>query len=206
MIRHVFVDIGGVLGTNGWDTAQRKAGIAKFNLDAGDYQYRHQEVIGEWEEGRISLSEYLDFTVFHRPRDFSREEFRDFMFAQSSPYPEAIAAVRALAETGSYALMTLNNESAELNTYRISLFGISDLFSAFLTSCWLNSLKPTSTFFSRAFGVAQALPKESLLIDDREQNIICARELGMQTIHCTDPSKLRDQMENAGLLNKTTGK
>ena len=202
MIRHVFVDIGGVLGTNGWDREQRQHALETFSLDKTDFDFRHQEIVGAWEEGRISMDEYLDLAIFYCPRDFSRDDFREFVFSQSIPFPESIAAVRELAADGKHVVMTLNNESAELNRYRIQHFGLSGIFAAFLSSCWLHARKPTAAFFDRAFGVANANPVESLLIDDREQNITRARELGMQTIHCTTPEELRAQMLDAGLLQK----
>lgn len=199
-IRHVFVDIGGVLGTNGWDREQRQRALERFKLDKGDFDFRHQEIVGGWEEGRMSMDEYLNLTVFYCPRDFTREEFSEFVFAQSIPFPESIAAVAELSDLGTHVMMTLNNEPLELNRHRIQKFGLRPLFTAFLSSCWLNARKPTSTFFDRAFGIANADPAESLLIDDREQNVVRAQELGMQTIHCTDPGKVREQMVNAGLL------
>lgn len=199
-LRHVFVDIGGVLGTNGWDREQRQLALEKFSLDKSDFDFRHQEIVGAWEEGRISMDEYMDLAVFFCPREFSRDEFREFVFGLSKPFPESIAAVAELARRKSHILMTLNNESAELNKYRIAHFGLAPVFSAFLSSCWLSARKPTKAFFERAFGVANAVPAESLLIDDREQNIVRARELGMKTIHCTNPAGLRAQMVDAGLL------
>lgn len=205
-LRHVFVDIGGVLGTNGWDREQRQRAVETFKLDKADFEFRHQEIVGAWEEGRMSMDEYMDLAIFHCPREFSREQFRDFVLAQSIPYPESIAAVKELAQRAEYIVMTLNNESADLNRHRIAHFGLSGIFSAFLSSCWLNARKPTRAFFDRALGVANAIASESLLIDDREQNIIRARELGMQTIHCTDASRLREQMMDCGLLSKGTVK
>jgi putative hydrolase of the HAD superfamily len=200
VIRHVFVDIGGVLGTNGWDREQRQRAVETFGLDRTDFEFRHQEIVGAWEEGRISMDEYLDLAIFHCARDFSRDQFREFVFSQSQPFEDSIAAVREVVEHREFMVMTLNNESAELNRFRIERFGLSGMFSAFLSSCWLHARKPTRAFFERAFGVANAIPEHSLLIDDREQNIVRARELGMQTIHCTNPKELHTQLVSAGLL------
>ena len=89
-ISHIFFDIGGVLGSNGWDREQRQCAIERFGLNAEDFQWRHEEVIAEWEEGRITLDEYLDIAVFYTERDFTRDEFRDFMCAQSVPDQDTI--------------------------------------------------------------------------------------------------------------------
>lgn len=199
-VRHVFVDIGGVLGTNGWDREQRQRAVDHFRLDKADFEFRHQEIAGAWEEGRIRMEEYLEFAVFHCPREFTKDDFRAFVFAQSQPFPESISAIRELSRQDRHIVMTLNNESAELNSYRIQKFGLADIFTAFLSSCWLNARKPTRAFFDRAFGVANAVPGESVLIDDREQNIARARAIGMQTIHCVDPGALRAELLAVGLL------
>ncbi|MDQ3674475.1 MAG: HAD family phosphatase [Gemmatimonadota bacterium] len=194
-IRHIFFDIGGVLGTNGWDREQRSKAVERFNLDADDFQFRHQEIFGVWEEGRITLDEYLDIAVFHCPREFSRREFVDFMLAQSIPHEATIAFARALTRESRFTVMTLNNEADELNRHRIETFGIAGIFEAFLSSCWLGFRKPTRRFFSRALAIAQADPATSLFIDDREQNISPARALGMSTIHFVSAAQLRSDLE-----------
>ena len=194
-LQHIFFDIGGVLGSNGWDREQRARAIAQFSLDGEDFQCRHEEVVGAWEEGRISLDEYLDIAVFHCPRDFSRRQFVDFMFAQSVPNEPVIAFARALTRESRFTLMTLNNEAEELNRHRIEKFGIGGLFEAFLSSCWLGLRKPTQKFYSRALAIAQADPKTSLFIDDREQNISPARALGMTAILFESPDQLRSDLE-----------
>ena len=159
-IELVLFDIGGVLGTNGWDREQRAAAVARFGLEGDDFQYRHEETIGDLESGRITLDEYLDVTIFYAQRPFAREEFKAFMFAQSEPWPESIAVARELATKRRVRLATLNNESAELNEHRISLFGLREIFPAFFSSCWLGARKPTTLVYKRAFGMSQADPAD----------------------------------------------
>jgi len=194
-INHIFFDIGGVLGTNGWDREQREKAVHHFKLDAEDFQCRHEEVIGAWEEGRITIDEYLAITVFHKPVDFSRDKFVEFMYSQSVPHEDVIALARALTGRPEYTLMTLNNESDELNRYRIAKFGISQIFEAFLSSCWLGVRKPVRKFYERGLGIAQASPETSLFIDDRQQNLTPAANLGMTCIQFKSASQLRSDLE-----------
>lgn len=194
-IDHIFFDIGGVLGSNGWDREQREKAVNQFKLDPEDFQCRHEEVAGAWEEGRITIDEYLAITVFHRPVDFSRDKFVEFMHSQSVPNEGVIALARTLTGHARYTLMTLNNESDELNRYRIGKFGISQIFEAFLSSCWLGVRKPTQKFYERGLGIAQASPETSLFIDDRQQNLTPAANLGMTCIHFTSVSQLRSDLE-----------
>jgi putative hydrolase of the HAD superfamily len=194
-IRHIFFDIGGVLGTNGWDREQRDRAVERFNLDPEDFQCRHEEVVSEWEEGRINIDEYLYITVFHAPRNFSREAFIEFMYSQSAPDEGVVNIARALTGHPRYTLMTLNNEADELNRHRIEKFGISEIFEAFLSSCWLGVRKPTRKFYERGLGIAQAKPATSLFIDDRQQNLAPASALGMNVIHFTSAAQLRSDLE-----------
>ncbi len=198
-ITHVFFDIGGVLASNGWDREQRKKAVEQFGLDAEDFQARHEEMVGPLEEGQISLDEYLHVTLFCVPRSFSKEEFREFMLAQSVPNPETIAIARSVAVECVHWTMTLNNESDELNRHRLDTFGLDGIFDAFLSSCWLGLRKPTRKFFDRALQIAQARPERSVFIDDRAQNIVPARELGMHTIHYQSPELLRSELGALGV-------
>lgn len=187
----MFFDVGGVLGTNGWDHEQRAAAAAAFGLDSGDLSQRHDAVVGVWETGGMSLEQYLDHTVFWRERPFTRAQFRAFMLSQSRAFPETIAVARELAATGRYRLMTINNESAELNAHRIQAFGLVDLFVTFFTSCWLGVLKPAGEIFDRALAMSQAEPAAAVFIDDRAPNLTPARLLGMHTILYHDAPGLR---------------
>jgi putative hydrolase of the HAD superfamily len=194
-IEHIFFDIGGVLGSNGWDREQRQRAVDRFDLDAHDFQCRHEEVIGAWEEGRIGIDEYLDITIFHSHRKFTRTDFVGFMQEQSLPDHATIQVARSLTNRAGFTLMTLNNESDELNRYRIEKFGIADIFEAFLSSCWLGVRKPTQQFYTRALGIAQAKPELSLFVDDRQQNLAPAKALGMNVILFTSAPRLRADLQ-----------
>ncbi len=194
-IRHIFFDIGGVLGSNGWDHEQRERAVERFDLNSEDLEWRHKEVVGEWEEGRITIDEYLEIAVFHTRRNFSREEFIEFMYSQSVPDEGTIRIARLLSRQAGYSLMTLNNESEELNRYRIEKFGISPIFEAFLSSCWLGVRKPIRRFYNRGLGIAHAEPATSLFIDDRQQNLISASTLGINVVHFKSATQLRSDLE-----------
>jgi putative hydrolase of the HAD superfamily len=193
-IRHIFFDVGGVLGTNGWDREERARATEHFRLDAKEFQCRHEEIVSAWEEGRITIEEYLENAVFYERRNFSRQEFVEFMYAQSHPDPDTIEITRELTTHERYTLMTLNNESDELNKYRIRAFGISEIFEAFLSSCWLGVRKPTQRFYENAIAIAQADPRTSVFIDDRQQNLNPARNLGMKVVLFQSASQLRAEL------------
>ena len=198
-VTHIFFDIGGVLGTNGWDREQRAAAARHFGLDVAELEDVHGEAIAMLEQGRMPLDDYLRNTVFNRPRSFQPAEFKACMLAQSAPFPETIDLARALARTGRYRLMTINNESDELNRYRLEQFGLRDIFMVFFSSCWLGLLKPARRIYEVALAMSQAEPDSSLFIDDRERNLEPARDLGMRTIRFTDAARLRQELVGLGV-------
>lgn len=199
-LTHVFFDIGGVLGTNGWDREQRAKALEKFAIEDEDFEHRHHQVVSEFETGAMSLEEYLDVTVFHTPRLFSREDFELYMLSLSEPNPYTIEIAKHLATAGRVRLMTMNNESAVLNVHRIDRFGLKSIFPTFLSSCWLGVRKPSRAFFERGLGIAQAEPSASLLIDDRDQNLAPASALGMHTLHYENPESLARELARYEVL------
>ncbi len=196
---HLFFDIGGVLGTNGWDADARAAARDHFGIES-EAEDRHEEVLGDWEIGLLDFEEYLDVTVFYRSRPFSRQEFTAYMLAQSTPDQAAISLVRRLREGRRHILMTMNNESELLNVHRIRTFELRGCFDAFLSSCWLGVRKPARRFFLRGLALAQADPARSLFVDDRRQNLSPAAALGMQTVHFRGAGELEGKLGELGLL------
>jgi putative hydrolase of the HAD superfamily len=198
-ITHLFFDVGGVLGTNGWDRHERAKAISRFALDAEDFGRRHEDAVGIFEAGQMTLDEYLDDTVFYEPRPFSREEFKAFMREQSQPFPDSIQVARELAAAGRHTLMTLNNESAELNQHRLQAFGLVPLFTAFFSSCWVGAVKPSRRIYEKARDLSQADPARSVFIDDRAQNLTPAAAMGMRTILFEDAAQLRRDLAALGV-------
>jgi putative hydrolase of the HAD superfamily len=192
-------DVGGVLGTNGWDRPARQQAAEEFEIDWLDFEDRHELVVTAFELGQLTLDEYLNRTVFYRPRAFTREQFRATMFAQSKAFPEALALFTRLASSQKYFLATLNNESLELNLHRIQLFGLRNIFAVFFSSCFLGLKKPDSAIYQMVLRLTQRPAEQCLFIDDRELNLECASRAGMQTFHCKDPLKLEEGLRQLGL-------
>jgi putative hydrolase of the HAD superfamily len=195
----LFWDVGGVILSNGWDRAARSAAAKKFGLDWEELQDRHDLASPAFETGKITLDTYLQRTVFYRKRNFTREEFTDFIFAQSSEFPESRAVLSGLAATGKYLLATINNEPLELNERRIQQFQLRREFKAFFSSCYLGIRKPDEGIYRLALEVTQRHPEECLFIDDRELNLECARQLQMRTIHFQNAEQLRQDLTACGV-------
>jgi putative hydrolase of the HAD superfamily len=198
-ITALFWDVGGVLLTNGWDRHARRRGVEKFGLDWEDFEDRHELVVTRFETGRLTLERYLERTIFYRSRDFQKDEFKEFMLAQSRPVEGTLDLVGRLARTGRCFLGTLNNESRELNLYRIEHFGLRKHFSVFFSSCFLGVKKPDDEIFRLALDLSQRAPEESVFIDDRELNLECASRSGLRTLHFRSALQLESDLRDAGV-------
>jgi putative hydrolase of the HAD superfamily len=195
----LFWDNGGVILTNGWDRGARKKAVELFHLDWADFEDRHELMLNSFECGQTSLDEYLRRTVFYRERPFTMDEFKKFMFDQSQAYPEPLAFLGQLAKAKRYIMASLNNESLEINEYRIHTFHLRDYFEVFFSSCYLGVRKPGREIYSLALKITQRDPQECLLIDDRGLNLECAREMGVHTIQFANLDQLKKDLAKLGV-------
>lgn len=198
-IRAIFWDVGGVLLSNAWDRTQRTTALEHFHLDEAEFHDRHEMVVSSFERGKITLDEYLDRTVFYRTRPFTRDEFRDFMYSLSQPFPEVLSFAQALSDSGKYFMGTINNESRELNYYRIEKCGLRKMFRLFVSSCFVGFRKPERDIYRLALETTQIPAEACCFIDDRALNLECATKLGMKTIEMQNVEQLRADLVKLGV-------
>jgi putative hydrolase of the HAD superfamily len=198
-IRALFWDVGGILLTNAWDHHERAQALEHFHLDGDEFQARHEMVVSSFERGKLTLDEYLDRTVFFRDRPFTREAFRDFMLSLSRSFPENLVFAQSLTNSGRYFMSTINNESRELNDYRIEKFALRRIFRLFVSSCFVGLRKPERDIYRLALEITQIPPEDCCFIDDRALNLECARQLGMHTIEMRGLESLRGELAKMGV-------
>ncbi len=197
----ILFDVGGVLLTNGWDRAERAAAVEHFHLDAEELETRHAEVMAAWERGEIDRNQYLDATVFYKPRDFSRDEFFDFVLAQSRELPGgALPILVEISAANRHFLGALNNEARETNEFRFGKFELRRYFKVALSSCYLGMRKPEPGMYRRALDILGSRPQRTLFIDDREENVAAATTAGMKAIRFMDAETLRGELGPMGVL------
>jgi putative hydrolase of the HAD superfamily len=198
-IRALFLDIGGVLLTNGWDRGARKRAAETFHLDPEEMGERHHLTFDTYESGKLSLDEYLERVVFYENRPFTLEQFRDFMFVQSQPFPEMIDLFRAIKARHHVKLVTVSNEGRELTEYRIRKFNLVPLIDAFISSCFIHFRKPDLDIFRTALDVTQIPAEEVAYVDDRLMFIQVAASLGLVGVYHTSYESTRDRLAALGL-------
>ena len=198
-ISAIFWDIGGVLLTNAWDRAQREQALEQFKLDEEEFHDRHEMVVSSLERGKITLDEYLERTIFYRPRPFTPDDFKRYMFSLSQPQSDVLEFARQLSNSRKYLMATINNESMELNLYRIKKFGLREIFTLFVSSCFVGLRKPEQGIYRLALEITQKPPGECCFIDDRVLNLEYARGLGMNTIEMENLGQLREALGTLGV-------
>lgn len=198
-IKALLLDIGGVLLSKGWDRDARRRAAVTFGLDYDEMQERHSAVFETYETGRISLDEYLRRIVFYQEREFSTDEFKEFIFAQSQSYPDMIDFCKRLKAKYNLKTVALSNEGREITMHRIKKFDLPAIIDFFVFSCFVRTRKPDPAIYSFAMDQVQLQKEEVIYIDDTP--ILCevGIELGIPTICHKDVASTREELEKYGL-------
>ncbi|MEP6673538.1 MAG: HAD-IA family hydrolase [Ferruginibacter sp.] len=195
----IFTDIGGVLLTNGWDTAARNRAVELFKLDPQETQERHHLTFDTYEVGKLTLDEYLFRVVFYKKRNFSGDDFKKFMFSQSKPYPDMIDLMKTLKKKYGLKIAVISNEGRELNDYRIKKFGLAGFVDFFISSSFVHFRKPDADIFKIALDVAQAKTTKIVYIDDRPLFVQVAASVGLKGIIHSDYETTLAKLNGFGL-------
>lgn len=187
----IFLDIGGVILSNGWDHALREKAAQTFQLDRVEMNKRHALMFDTYEIGKISLDDYLEKVVFYQPRTFSLQEFKEFMFSQSFSFPEMIELIRTLKKEQSLRIVAVSNEGRELMENRIKKFQLKSFIDIFICSSYVGLRKPDYAIYHLALDLSQAKPEEVIYIDDRPLLAEIGRSLGLQTIQHSSVDQTR---------------
>lgn len=201
-ITTLFLDIGGVLLTNGWDHNMRIRAASQFGLDYDEMNERHHLTFDTYEEGKLSLDGYLNRVVFYQERSFSRAEFKAFMYAQSQPFPKMIELMRGLKQQYGLRVAAVSNEGRELTVYRVQQFSLGTIIDFFVSSCFVHYRKPDADMFRIAVDIAQVSPEQVVYIDDRAMFVEVAQGLGIRGIIHRGYETTQDSLEALGLSLK----
>lgn len=198
-IKTLFLDIGGVLLTNGWDRNARRQAMDTFNLDYEEINERHHLTFDTYEEGKLDLDEYLKRVIFFRERSFTVDEFKNFMFAQTKPFPDMINYIRRLKSHYNLKTVAVSNEGRELNEFRIKKFKLDELFDAFISSSFVHYRKPDEDIFRIALDISQTEPNQVAYLDDRLMFVEIAQQMGVNAIHHQNLEKTKKALTGFGL-------
>ncbi len=199
-IKCLFLDIGGVLLTNGWDHLARKRAAVSFRLDRAEMEARHALTFDTYEEGAITLRDYLDRVIFYKKQNFTRSEFQKFMFAQSKPYPKMISLIKDLKEMHGFKVFVVSNEARDLNSHRIKKFKLNLFVDSFISSCFIHIRKPDVNIFRLAIDISQTPLEQIVYIENTPLFVQVAENLGIQSILHKDYLSTRAKLASLGLV------
>ncbi len=198
--RVLYSDIGGVLGTNGWDTNLRRGLYARFGVAFDETEARHQLMFDSYERGYMTFEQYLGHVFFDRPRDFSLEEVRDYTYEQSVAWPENIAFFSRLKKANGLKLGLVSNEGSGITENRVGKFGLRELADFMIISHFVHMRKPDRAIWKLALDLAQVTPAEAIYVDDRDPFVRIAAELGFTAIQHVSLESTRDKFREIGLI------
>ena len=201
-ITTLFLDIGGVLLSNGWGHLSRKSAAKKFHLNYEEMDVLHNFIFNVYEMGKITLDDYLDTVVFNHPRGFTKEDFKEFMFVQTVEQPGMLQWFKEWKQTCGFRVISINNEGRELNNYRITKFNLHHCFDAFISSCEVGMRKPDPGIFNLALGIAQVSAEECVYFDDRLMLAEAAQKQGIRSFHHQDFETTKKILEDIRNKNK----
>jgi putative hydrolase of the HAD superfamily len=197
VLKVLFLDIGGVLLTNGWGHQSRQKAAEVFGFDYEEMNALHEFIFNIYEIGKLTLDEYLDTTLFYKPRNFTREDFKSFMFSESQQLPQTLEWLIDWKQSNreEVKIISINNEGRELNDYRIKKFGLHRCFDAFVSSCEVAMRKPDPGIFKLALGIAQVSTQECLYFDDRNYLVEAARRANIPSFQHTGFEQMKTILE-----------
>ena len=195
----LFLDIGGVLLTDGWSYGASKLAAKVFNLDSVELNKRHTEALDTYEMGKLTLKEFLDRTVFYEKRSFTQAQFRKFMLAQSKPYPKMIELIRQLKTRYGLKIVVVSNEGRELNEYRIRKFKLDEFVDVFISSCFVRLRKPDAEIFRVALDTVRVSANQVVYIENTPMFVEIAEGLGIRSILHTDYKSTCAKLASLGL-------
>jgi putative hydrolase of the HAD superfamily len=202
-LKILFFDVGGILLSNGWGHEAREEAAKRFNLDYAEVNALHNFIFNVYEIGSVTLDEYLDTVIFNHPRDFVREDFKEFIYSTSIELP-MLQFLKEWKKDCGFRIISLNNEGKELNDYRVRKFKLHECFDAFVSSCEVKMRKPDPGIWQLAMGIAQASPQQCVYFDDRKMFVDTAQKLGIRSFQHTSLESTKKILETLKKENLKT--
>ena len=198
-IRALFIDIGGVLLTDGWSHEGAIELARKFGLDAEALNHRHSQALETYELGKLNMDQFLDLVVFDVKRPFTGAQFARSLYDQSEAFPQMITMVKELKEKFGLKIVVVSNEGRGLNEFRIKKFKLTSFVDSFISSCYVCLRKPDIDIFRLALETNQVSKDQVVYIDNTQMFVQIAEIMGIRSVLHVDYHSTRVQLASYGL-------
>jgi HAD superfamily hydrolase (TIGR01509 family) len=198
MIKTILFDYGKVL----WDYHPYYERIitdvsTAIDMSQEEFTPKYIEVYQEFETKEFPFVNWLKTITTDDKAKLGMEALQKILddqeFYQQFFYRENVEYLFELKKT--YQVGCLSN--AESFIYETFNSHIQGFFDFCLLSWQTGFRKPQPEIYNEVFKHTQSQPSEILFIDDKEININAAKDLGFQTIHLTQPARLKELIQSA---------
>ena len=160
--------------------------------------YQASELIESYERGIVSSEEFFARIASMCGLRMPEAEFIRAYTDKFTPIPETYQLIRRLK--GKYKLGLLSNTSAWDFEYGIRTTEVFPLLDAVTVSFQVHALKPEKEIYVDVLAKLEVQPRECVYIDDIEQNVGAARELGMNAVLYRSPVELVESLKELNVL------
>jgi len=197
-IKTIIFDLGGVLLDLDMNACVRSFREIGF-LDAQKYlgAYIQQGIFLEMEEGKLKNEEFFDrFREMSINKNITNEQIAESWCKILLDIPDyKLDLLLELRKKHQVFLLSNTNRivAAHYTQHIFTKQGLSinDYFDRLYSSYEIGIVKPDPKIFQYLIADSGILPQEALFLDDGEQNILAAKELGFHTYHVTPKEDFR---------------
>jgi len=198
-IETILFDLGKVLIDFNFQT-----GVEELHASCAISRDRFEEVLWDatwirrYERGEISTDEFHSYLCESASLEMA---LPDFLRTWSSVFlPDLLVSEELLASLKrNYPLILVSNTNEAHIEFIRSRYSVLDYFDQHIYSYEVGSLKPDRKIFERAIQVSGRRPQELFFADDREENVLAARELGILGHQFKTESLLVEALQEAGV-------
>lgn len=173
----------------------------------------------DWQKGLITNAELLHIleehlnALSHEGYFASRQEEQlalrilhtmlnaEQLLAVSRPIKRTINLVKKLRQRGEYKLFVLSNMGHE--PFRLLKKNYPEVFTLFddcIISADVRAIKPDLAIFTHLLKKNQLTAQSCIFIDDQEENVLAARQLGMEAIMFDRLPRVRKKLKKLQIL------
>ena len=199
-IKSVISDLGRVLvDFDNWRFLHRMERHSP--LSAEDMMSRFRDnisVLRQFDMGKISPDGFYRRAVSLLEASVGKDSFFQYYNDVFSLNPYVLAVLKRLM--GRYRLILLSNTDKERYGFVTSKFPEILFFDSYILSYEVGAVKPDLKIYRKALEAARAEAEECVFIDDLEDNIKAAKNLGIQTVLLKADTDIAARLQDIGLL------
>lgn len=197
-------DLGNVLTSNDWHVKNQvleKAFATIFHTTVEDLERGFQAAWDKFEMGHIDEDQFWNLLLRTAGlADPDVEQAKQLWRQHQKVDPQMLNLIQTLRLK--YKIGILSNIPKEWLAFKMHTLKLIHYVDSVTDSSSVGIAKPNPKIYKVALDRNHAQPEETVFIDDKERNLIPARQLGMQTILFTDFEGYKKSLQEMGVARK----